>query len=326
MRGIIATPFVVQPFQIPLTGPLSDTIPRHTTKACSTAYPDHEDNTNPITGLVIHQSDPKAMPLTPHYSLVRQSCTATNQDWFQTTLPEEDTPIPQWAEDLGQRTVRQIPLVRALRGKDIDSDDEDDEELEQDQDAADEDNMNNDEPLEGAVADGDIQMQDLDDGVRRVHPRRFRLWGLAASPGDGCTAAVVSKYNTQHPSRRDRAEVMFSWHVPAEMDNPDAAASKKSMPPRATTEARVWEWLYGRGEEVPGTTDATDIIPLASSLSTLRDQFKGVLSRMKCVFCDEALKENGPEAVCANAHAFGKLNFTFALYMAAFPPASLLNL
>lgn len=218
--------------------------------------------------------------------------------------------MPQWAEDIGQRTVRRISLARALRGKDIDSDDSEDDEMDLEQDI-------DIEKLEsegnGALAEGDVQMQERNGGSseRQVHPRRFRLWGLAASPGDGCTAAVVSKYNTQHPNRRDRAEVVFGWCVPPDGEDGDdttaaaAAAYNKPMPARATTEARVWEWLYGRGPEVPGTTDATDILTLASSMSTLRRQFRDVLPRVHCVFCDTRVWENGAEAICDKGHSFG---------------------
>lgn len=243
----------------------------------------------------------------PQYSLVRQSCTATNQDWFQTTLPEDEAPIPQWAEDVGQRTVRRIPLARALRGKDIDSDDSDDDEMMDPEQYAGGEELASDGP--GADIDVSMQQQQQPDGgggsgaQRLVHPRRFRLWGLAASPGDGCTAAVVSKYNTQHPNRRDRAEVVFGWYVPPE--GGEAAAGTRTLPARATTEARVWEWMYGRGAEVPGTTNATDILSLASSMSALRQQFRAVLPRVHCVFCDAPLREEGAEAICDRGHSFG---------------------
>ncbi|OAA61335.1 hypothetical protein ISF_05414 [Cordyceps fumosorosea ARSEF 2679] len=316
VRGIVASPFVLYPFQIPFTDPMSAAIPRHKTSLCSTTYPNQDTPTNPITGqspnaplppphdyprsqlteqptqgLVIHHADPSLpRPPVPHYSLVRQSCTATNQNWFQTTLPEDDTPLPQWAEDLGQRTVRRIPLARALRGKYIDSSSD----------------SSDPEP------DDDDEMPDSTTAAERrqtVHPRRFRLWGLAASPGDGCTAAVVSRHSTQHPSRRDRAEVMFGWHVPPDGD---VAGIKTvaSLPRKASTEARVWEWLYGRGPEVPGTTHATSI-PLDSNMvggGALRRQFREVLARVRCVFCDGALRETdgGADAVCSNGHSFGK--------------------
>ncbi|KAJ4164708.1 hypothetical protein LMH87_006370 [Akanthomyces muscarius] len=312
MRGIVASPFILHPFQIPVTGSLIAAIPRHMTSLCSTTYPTQDVPTNPITGLVIHHADPSSPSPVPHYSLVRQSCTATNQDWFQTTLPEDETPMPQWAEDIGQQTVRRISRARALRGKDIDSDDSEDDDLDLEQDIGIEKLESEGPGGAGALTEGDVQMQEPDSGSseRQVHPRRFRLWGLAASPGDGCTAAVVSKYNTQHPNRRDRAEVVFGWYVPPEGDGDDdtaavaAATYNKPMPARATTEARVWEWLYGRGPEVPGTTHATDILTLASSMSTLRHQFRDVLPRIHCVFCDTRVWENGAEAICDKGHSF----------------------
>ncbi|EGX92852.1 hypothetical protein CCM_04224 [Cordyceps militaris CM01] len=308
MRGIIASPFIPYPFQIPLLESLSAAIPRHRTSLCSTTHPNQEIPTNPITGLVIHHVDPSSRQLAPHYSLVRQSCTATNQDWFQTNLPEDEAPIPQWAEDLGQRTVRLIPLIRALQGKDIDSDyDSESDDIDTEPDAGGLENLDGRGLAAGSVADSDVQIQEVPESTeeRQVHPRRFRLWGLAASPGDGCTAAVVTKYNTQHPSRRDRAEVMFGWHVSEE----PAVAGKKPaavslLPARATTEARVWEWMYGRGPPVRGTTHPTDSFPLASHGTTVRRQFQSVLPRIRCVFCDAEMREEGAEAVCANGHSF----------------------
>lgn len=190
--------------------------------------------------------------------------------------------------------------------------------MEQDQDAgAGPDKLESQGPGAGAaVTDADVQMQEPDNAVRQVHPRRFRLWGLAASPGDGCTATVVSKYNTQHPNRRDRAEVMFGWHVPG--DGEEAAAApdgKRAMPVKATTEARVWEWMYGRGPEVPGTTAAADNILVLNSLSTLRRQFRDVLPQIHCVFCNGSLQEKGATAVCSNGHSFG----TFCIIPSSLP-------
>lgn len=50
MRGIVASPFVLHPFQIPITEPLSAAMPRHKTSLCSTTYPNQDLPTNPITG------------------------------------------------------------------------------------------------------------------------------------------------------------------------------------------------------------------------------------------------------------------------------------
>ncbi|OAQ97125.1 hypothetical protein LLEC1_03220 [Akanthomyces lecanii] len=162
MRGIVASPFVLHSFQIPVTGPLSAAIPYHRTSLCSTTYPNEDLPTNPITGLVIHHADPSSPSPVPHYSLVRQSCTATNQDWFQTTLPEDETPLPQWAEDIGQQTVRRISLARALQGKDIDSDDSEDGDMDLEQDFG-------IEKLESEGPGGAGAMSEDDDVLPRIH-------------------------------------------------------------------------------------------------------------------------------------------------------------
>lgn len=155
--------------------------------------------------------------------------------------------------------------------------------------------------------DNDIEMAEAK-GQSTVHPNRFRIWGLAASPGDGSTAAIVSRYDTQHPARRDFAKVMFGWSVPD-----DADKRVHPMPPRSTTEARVWEWLYGNGVEVPGTTHAPEIMPLATH-SPLREQFKSAIGAMKCVFCDTPMQHKGSDVECENGHSFGKLFFFFFFF------------
>ena len=162
--------------------------------------------------------------------------------------------------------------------------------------------------------DNDIEMTE-DKAQPQVHPNRFRIWGLAASPGDGSTAAIVSRYDTQHPTRRDYAKVMFGWSVPGD----DADKRVHPMPPRSTTEARVWEWLYGNGVEVPGTTEAPEIMPLATH-SPLREQFKSAIGGMKCVFCDTPMRHKGADVECENGHLFGKcsLGMLFKTFFLSF--------
>ncbi|KAK3190520.1 hypothetical protein K4F52_003541 [Lecanicillium sp. MT-2017a] len=297
-RGMIATPLVVQPFEVTLLGPADEAGPkaRHSTEECGTTYPDiSQCNTNPITGLIIHHPDPKNKPEVPQYSLVRLSVTAATGGWFETTLQEDETPWPQWAEDIDQRVGRTVPRSVALQGIDLDSDsdaelpEEEEEEEEEEEDLYGADDV---EMTGTSAAQSGPQIQ--------VHPNRFRVWGLVSSPGDGSSAVIVSRYDTQYPSRRDFVKVMFGWCVPGD----EADKRVRPMPPRSTTEARVWEWLYGNGAEVPGTTDAPEIMPVETH-SQLRKQFQPAIGAMKCVFCDTPMQQKGAvEVECENGHAF----------------------
>ncbi|KJZ79264.1 hypothetical protein HIM_01415 [Hirsutella minnesotensis 3608] len=255
-RGIIATPLIPKPFQVDLCGGLREPLAPHSTLQCATTYPpDEEVSTNPITGLIVHPPVPDDVkPPVPRYSVVRLSATAANRDWYQTNAPETDAPLPQWAEYVLAQAGRRVPRVAALHGVDSDSDSD---------------------ALEDEYA--------LETGpMARVHPHRLRFWGLAASPGGGCTAALVTKYNTQHPHRRPRSKLLFGL----------------------TTEGRLWEAVYG------GQGRVSDVIPslgsdtAAASPSPLRDRFQHVIPSQRCVFCDAPMVILAHEATCENGHSF----------------------
>lgn len=206
----------------------------------------------------------------PHYSLVRLSATANNQDWYQSNLPEADTSIPQWAEVLKRRTGLLVSRAAALEGIESDSDDSDDEMME-------------------------------DDGSKlQVHPTRFRIWGMALSPGGGATAAVISRHSTLHPQRRGLSKLVFGWREQGS-DELQLPLPDKSL----TTEGQLWEWMYGGGPEVLETSGFVRALVQATQ-SPLREQFKEVISKQRCVFCDGVLQPHGEEVRCENAHVFGK--------------------
>ena len=172
-----------------------------------------------------------------------------------------------------RKTVtRQVPRVAVLDGP-VDSESESDSEL---------DDLN------------DMIIDDPERPVSRVHPHRVRFWGLAASPGDGCTAVVVSKHLTQHSDRRGRSRVLFSWQD-------DEDAQELVNPSKLTTEGRVWESMYGR---LKGMADirADSIQPNANPLRAL---FKSVVPNQKCVFCSSPLVTFSTEATCEKGHSFG---------------------
>lgn len=212
------------------------------------------------------------------YTLVRLSATASNNDWFETTLPE-DCPVPQWAEDIAQRVSRRVARSTALRDQESDSDSEGDE---------------------GDGTDNDAIA--VDERERLVYPHTYRFWGLASSPGDGTTVVSVSRHKTQHADRNGLSKLQFGWYVAED----DAAAQPRiPMPATMSTESKLWEWMYGNGEGVAGTGTLDDAVD-QSEVNQLKAHFKDALEHLECTFCDEKLAIKNIDAVCPNGHAFSK--------------------
>ncbi|KAH6607717.1 hypothetical protein Trco_004030 [Trichoderma cornu-damae] len=279
-RGVIATPFAIKPFQVMLNGALDEPAPPHSIWECASTYAEsNETSTNPITGLIVHDPDPDDKPPVPRYSLVRLSATSTNLDWYQTNLPGEN--LPQWVEDIWDQNARLVSRAAALYG--VDSDFESDSEGGEDKTMQ-----------EAPPASAEPALQ--------VHPYRFRLWGLAKSPGDGCTAVLASKHDTQHPDRRGISNVHFDWQVPADADDKPQRARTIAKP--LTTEGRVWEWMYGMGGDVPGVTPGRKTEPSGQQAGPLWELFKEVAARLPCVFCEAQLSVRDGVATCENRHAF----------------------
>ena len=232
-------------------------------------------------GLIVHDPDPHNKPPIPYYSLVRLSATPTNRDWYQTNLPGDN--LPQWVEDIGGQNARLVARAAALYG--IDSDFESDDE-------------------EGA----DKVMREAppapSESGLQVHPYRFRLWGLAKSPGDGCTAVLATKHDTQHPDRRGVSNVHFDWQVSASSDDNKAHRVRPIYKP-LTTEGRVWEWMYGLGGDVPGVSPGQKRSSRQQQANPLRALFKDVAKKLPCVFCEAQLSIKDDVATCKNRHAFG---------------------
>ncbi|KAG6101952.1 hypothetical protein E4U31_003519 [Claviceps sp. LM219 group G6] len=294
-RGIIATPFVVKPFQVDLCADPSAPTVSHSPDDCLTLYPKPDEvSTNPITDLIIHHPNPSQKPPEPLYSLIRLSATHTNQDWYQTNLPSEEK-LPQWAQRVHRAISRQVSRVEALGG--IDSESDTDSEF--------------DEP----EVDMSMMPEEETRNSSKVHPHRFRLWGMVASPGDGCIATLVSKHVTQHADRRPRARILFSW--PIQEDSAAAAAvvpaavtattvlstSERSPFTSLTTEGMVWESMYGNIREVPSWLSKTTESSFWRD-TPLRRQFMAVIPKQTCVFCGARLVAFGNESICERGHSF----------------------
>ncbi|RFU78048.1 gpi-anchor transamidase [Trichoderma arundinaceum] len=279
-RGIIATPFTVKPFQVVLNGALNEPAPPHSIWECASTYAEAR--------LIVHDPDPDNKPPIPYYSLVRLSATPTNLEWYQSNLPGES--LPQWVEDIGDHNARLVSRAAALYG--VDSDFESDSEGGEDR-----------AMQEAPPASAEPGLQ--------VHPYRFRLWGLAKSPGDGCTAVLASRHDTQHPDRRGVSNIHFDWQVPADADDKPQRVREISKP--LTTEGRVWEWMYGMGGDVPGVTPGYKTSSSRQQVSPLRELFDEVATKLPCVFCDAQLSIKDDVATCKNRHAFGTETSRFVL-------------
>ncbi|ROW16593.1 hypothetical protein VPNG_01584 [Cytospora leucostoma] len=124
-----------------------------------------------------------------------------------------------------------------------------------------------------------------------VHPLRMRIWGLAVSPGGGTTAVLASQQLTQGPERggwhTHRSAVLFGHEetrrrrgggrgrkahggdgdgddigkMDLDVDDDDDEEEEEEEEAGSavnvdglSTEARLWEWMYGGGPGVPGLT------------------------------------------------------------------------
>ncbi|KAK3318767.1 gpi-anchor transamidase-like protein [Apodospora peruviana] len=295
-----------------------------------------------ITGdLVIHPPDPLNPTEKPLYTLIRLSATATNPDWYETNVayPDDDSPDgsggkPQWVRDMTQKLEISVPADMHLRhgygGGESDS--EDDANSGPDDDDDDDDMMADDDYDE----DGDVTAAVTQ--APEVHPHRFRMHGLTVSPGGGATAVLFSQHSTQLPERGGwhtvRSTISFGYkprwprrRPPSGQQAPQRCAS--STPENAslgsdndieiqslTTEARLFEWLYGDGPPVPGvnspsgsatTTTQDEVVSLSSEQKQLRELFKPTLEQQNCDLCGAKMieRKKGALSGCENGHYFG---------------------
>ncbi|KAF4126835.1 hypothetical protein GMORB2_0572 [Geosmithia morbida] len=290
-RGVIGTPFAIAPFQVDVLGPGQPPIVDHAPSHCSTAYPDSNTATNPIAGVIVHRPPPGTTspgPV-PLYTAVRASATAMDQDWFETNaVPDEgDTSplaVPSWVGRIRQsvqRTTGRVDALDLVPGADSDSEDTDEEMGE-------------------------------DDGERHgppVHPHRFRIWGMSASPGGGSTVVLVSKYSTQLPARQAFSKLLFGTASSLAGSAAPPLQDVINDDPSLSTEAKMWEWMYGAGGHVPGATVMSDIAPVLeeqTGSNVLRQIFAPLKATLSCAFCKGQLHnlEGGTEARCSRGHAF----------------------
>lgn len=192
----------------------------HSTEKCKTNL-STASHTNPITGLVIHPIglEMTSPPITPLYTAVRLSATATNGDWWESNLPLQLNPAgheepPQWVTEIEAKIHTRMTI--AMAGRIACDDDDDDSQdgtgrkgfLDSDSDKSDDDD--DDEAAE------DESHTDFDPWAEEgpeVFPWRMRLWGLAISPGGGSSAVLATPQLATRPGRADwgahRSQVLF---------------------------------------------------------------------------------------------------------------------
>lgn len=206
----------------------------------------------------------------------------------------------------------------------------------------DEDDENNDDGM------GDIAgMRGLDTSDQ-VHTTRMRIWGLTASPGKGVTAVFVSPHGTLKPDRITfggmKFKVLFGRHVGiagggeerdeagVDGDDNDEAPPPTTALQKLSTEARMWEWMYGGGPPVPGVltrnrnTDSSSSSNRSSAertttiegITQLNRNLTKLATSQLCPFCETRIKpttntnnnknretsSSSSSSACANGHVF----------------------
>lgn len=332
--------------------------PGHSTDQCNTSLPNHDVITNPITGLVVHPAGLQAASpsLVPSYTAVRLSATATNPGWWESNLtkPGDQDGEPQWVAEIQQKISSMLPQDLAGRVGIFGEDEEDGEDgVEPDDGAA-----AADAGLDNGEDDAAGSEESSDDGAAAgdgyvgpdVYPHRMRIWGLTISPGGGSTAVLATSQLTQNPERggwhSHRSRVMFGYtergttrarqqQLPPQQQqqqrplrqedlldpslggtggSEDSAASADNL----TTEARLWEWMYGGGPGVPGIThyaypsiaedgtispgslaqEARDALAQARR-DRVREIFRPFAEAQTCSICDDGTTRFGPVPVAA---------------------------
>ncbi|KAJ4399946.1 hypothetical protein N0V85_005884 [Neurospora sp. IMI 360204] len=363
-RGLIVAGFNYKPFEVALIGGAEYSCEPHDSSDCETTYIDEAvdlPSTNPIIDLVIHRPDLKNQTPVPLFTLIRMSATSTNLDWYETNVPalpgevatsiNEDSDLvnspskthePQWVTQVMQKLAVSVPAdMHFKRGYGDDDASVASDESDEDEDLDDDDFYGNDDDNAIDIANNGKDAMAVAPEVPEIHPHRFRLHGLTASPGGNVTAMIASLHSTQHPERggwhtvrstvffgtlprkrgatlpRNQAdEVQEATEKEKERDAEEAidpalrgperpvtpppvpkrrSVTKPAEPQqsqsRLTTEARLFEWLYGGGDEVPGVTinHPSNLINLNApehqfpqKLNTL---FAYAIARQKCDLC-----------------------------------------
>ncbi|KAK4103406.1 hypothetical protein N658DRAFT_493890 [Parathielavia hyrcaniae] len=348
-RGLIAAGFDLKQFNVVLSEFPSHRQEKHSPWDCGTVYREGADqgSQNPIVDLVIHPPDFAQPTPTPLYTLIRMSATATTHDWYQTNVPppSDPDPRPQWVRTIAQKLEVSVPVDMHLtrtyddsgsEGSVSEESDDEDDDMDLDGDL---DSLAHEEDVSGT---GEATVLEIPE----IHPHRFRLHGMTLSPGGGVLAVLASNHNTQHPERGGwhtvRSSVLFG-HKPRrqrQAQQQDQAPSDYGLPidPQVmmpmdsnnnnhyppiindqnhlTTEAKLFENLYGGGPEVRGVhyptpsstadADTDDSNDYPRNAHRLRHLFAPALATQTCDLCGLAMDLRRVSlSGCRNGHFFG---------------------
>ncbi|KAK0636583.1 hypothetical protein B0T17DRAFT_613298 [Bombardia bombarda] len=321
-RGIVSTGFHIKPFEVALFGGAPYHQESHTPKVCGTTYSDEtidEPTENPIVDLVVHAPDFNNPPAIPLYTLIRMSANVNNLNFWESNRVEIGVPAD-------------LHLKRGYGGEsDSDNDSMGGVEPADGEDLEYLDDYENEAEADNTIDENDNTADVVIPEIPEIHPYRLRLHGLAASPGGGATAVISSHHSTQHPERGGwhtvRSVVSFGYRPRRRQhadDNtgPQQQQQQQQLPdpsiPHAhveplTTEARLFEWLYGGGPLVPGINmpsreeDGQDRGPaaMAAQLERLRALFRPAIEQQTCDLCGSRMECRGAVSGCAKGHFFG---------------------
>lgn len=311
VRGLIATGFDVIPFEVSISGPQAFAFEPdpHSTNSCGTTYRATDEGSrlypNPITDLFIHPPNLTTPSEIPTFTLVRLSATSTNNDWYQTNALLEDvsaatgdTNKPPWVIELTQKLAVLVPADAHMRHQ-TGADDESDADS----------TASGDKDSGADMSDMD-ELPDTAPTGPEVHPTRFRLHGLVPGPGGRATAVLVSSHSTQTPDRTGwwglRSTVMFgALPRPKKTKSRDADLMANPSLHRATTEGRLFNWMYGAGPDVPGIISTTET--QNSNKPSTREIFSELIASQTCDFCANPLQPQDGDrgmSVCVQGHFF----------------------
>ena len=253
---------------------------------------------------MVHPPSLSQSTSTPAFTLVRLSATSENDDWHQTNLPLPPNPEtherePRWATEIEQSVQHQLPRILAFQmiynPETAEQEDDNDDDLDDDLDYGSYAGSDKD----GGGDDDIAGMRGLDT-ADQVHTTRMRIWGLASSPGHGVTAVFVTPHSTLKPERITfggvKCKVLFGRHV--------RTADADDLPPlkKLSTEAKMWEWMYGEGPPVPGFDAGGD----RASDTTVKRRAAQVARSRLCPFCETPIAPGRMGSACAKGHVFGK--------------------
>jgi hypothetical protein len=243
---------------------------------------------------------------------------------------------PQWVRSIAQKLEVQIPVDMYLK-RSYNGESESDEGT----------GSGSENDVEGDMDELGVESDDDENvnselGYNRIvetpeiHPYRFRLHGLTLSPGGGVAAVLASSHSTQHPERGGwhtvRSSVLFGYKPrrrrkhqepqnsndladsqlidPQVMNmNMDLDNIKSDVNSQLTTEAKLFEYLYGGGPEVPGIhyypADSADG-EQRGNREALRRLFGPAVANQVCDLCGAKMDiRKGKLSGCKNGHFFG---------------------